>query len=623
MRAIPLLLPALVSMLVPVAAAAQKPQFLVAAPDATPLNQADIDDDKIIYQNWSVTFLAPGGSEFEIRYGSVGTSSVTNELVSLETGLNEGTIVVGTQLSFSIGAQSLMRGVDLKADGAGNRPILIRVFNASNPQDEDRADTYTIDYPYDAVPPPAPTNVLAVPGEKRLHVTWTAPEDLDDVESYTVAWRPSVADCTRTVTATSVEFTDFATGISKSQTDYSIETGLSNEVCAAVAVRAVDLAGNEGPLSEVVLAAPVDVLDFWELYKDKGGTEDGGFCFVATAAHGSYAAPTVRILRAFRDRVLARTPLGKALVWLYYRLSPPLAARVASDPDLATVVRVALVPAALLAALWTLAPLAGLALAGFFFARRRRRWAAALAGVAIAIAVPTSAGAAEDDRPFAWGVELKGGPFAPAIGPSDTDGGKIAFNKAFGSHATVNPLYSIGVDLSLYRRFGHLGIGGSFGFMQFVGDTLYPTGTDEPEDAGTTTVFNIAPMSLTAFYRFTVLADEFGVPLAPYVRGGLAYYLWWVTDATGDVSRYDGADVAKVADDVIGRGGKFGLTGTAGVALMLDVIEPRAARRLETTTGIRNTYLFFEYRAAMVDGFGSDGFDLSDDNWSLGFYLEF
>ncbi len=50
-----------------------------------------------------------------------------------------------------------------------------------------------------------------------------------------------------------------------------------------------------------------------------------GGCFIATAACGSEGHVDVLRLRAFRDRVLARSAAGRALVALYERVSPPLA----------------------------------------------------------------------------------------------------------------------------------------------------------------------------------------------------------------------------------------------------------------------------------------------------------
>jgi hypothetical protein len=67
-------------------------------------------------------------------------------------------------------------------------------------------------------------------------------------------------------------------------------------------------------------------------------------CFIATAAYGSYLDPHVRVLRDFRDRVLARSPGGRVILDLYYEWSPPVARFIARHERLRTAVRWALTP---------------------------------------------------------------------------------------------------------------------------------------------------------------------------------------------------------------------------------------------------------------------------------------
>ena len=155
--------------------------------------------------------------------------------------------------------------------------------------------------------------------------------------------------------------------------------------------------------------------------------------------------------------------------------------------------------------------------------------------------------------------------------------------------------------------------------MQFTGKGVFGLSDARSLD---TTVFNILPLTAVLFYRFDWIADRTPVPLVPYVRGGLAYTIWWVTTANNKVSRYEGADPDSSDDDIAGRGGKFGVTGTVGVAIMLNHLEPKAARALYNTTGIRGTYIFGELTGSKVDGFGGDGFDFSDYAWNVGLYIE-
>lgn len=65
-------------------------------------------------------------------------------------------------------------------------------------------------------------------------------------------------------------------------------------------------------------------------------------CFIASAVYGSPAAPEAEALRYVRDHRLMRSAPGRAFVQLYYRVSPPIAAKLAQNPRLATHVRHAL-----------------------------------------------------------------------------------------------------------------------------------------------------------------------------------------------------------------------------------------------------------------------------------------
>jgi hypothetical protein len=72
---------------------------------------------------------------------------------------------------------------------------------------------------------------------------------------------------------------------------------------------------------------------------------DGGGCFIATAAYGSYLDSHVDTLRSFRDQYLETNPLGSAFVSLYYKVSPPMADFIEKHPALKPIVRAELMPA--------------------------------------------------------------------------------------------------------------------------------------------------------------------------------------------------------------------------------------------------------------------------------------
>lgn len=54
-------------------------------------------------------------------------------------------------------------------------------------------------------------------------------------------------------------------------------------------------------------------------------------CFITTATAGE--GPTLDALRGFRDDAMSRTPPGRALVRLYYAVSPPVAETLDRHPD--------------------------------------------------------------------------------------------------------------------------------------------------------------------------------------------------------------------------------------------------------------------------------------------------
>ena len=74
-------------------------------------------------------------------------------------------------------------------------------------------------------------------------------------------------------------------------------------------------------------------------------------CFIATAAYGTPMAQEVQVLREFRDEYLVKSTWGRALVQLYYQVSPAIAELMAEHPALKPAVRLGLTPAVIVSAL--------------------------------------------------------------------------------------------------------------------------------------------------------------------------------------------------------------------------------------------------------------------------------
>ncbi|WP_394739109.1 S8 family peptidase [Natronococcus roseus] len=60
-------------------------------------------------------------------------------------------------------------------------------------------------------------------------------------------------------------------------------------------------------------------------------TDTTGGCFITTATTGE--GHTLNSLRRFRDESMAATPVGRGLIDVYYRISPPIAGTLADHPD--------------------------------------------------------------------------------------------------------------------------------------------------------------------------------------------------------------------------------------------------------------------------------------------------
>ena len=67
--------------------------------------------------------------------------------------------------------------------------------------------------------------------------------------------------------------------------------------------------------------------------KPKGG------CFIATAVYGDYDASEVKTLRGFRDDHLQKSVIGRAVVRMYYKVSPPIANSLIRHPRATYMVR--------------------------------------------------------------------------------------------------------------------------------------------------------------------------------------------------------------------------------------------------------------------------------------------
>ncbi len=88
----------------------------------------------------------------------------------------------------------------------------------------------------------------------------------------------------------------------------------------------------------------ITYLKYWEERKVSGSNTSSGSstssgCYVATMAYGSYDHPQVRVLRNFRDEILAKSFLGRAFIRTYYFVSPQLVSLLKNHQMVNTIIR--------------------------------------------------------------------------------------------------------------------------------------------------------------------------------------------------------------------------------------------------------------------------------------------
>jgi MYXO-CTERM domain-containing protein len=134
--------------------------------------------------------------------------------------------------------------------------------------------------------PSPPTGISAGPGSGKLYVSWTAsdPSGPALADHYVAAATPTAGGST--------VFSGSVTGTSASI------GGLSNGTEYSVVVYAYSIGGNQSDASSpAALATPVAGADFWDVYKDRGGQEQGGCASGGAGALGLLGAVAGLVLR--------------------------------------------------------------------------------------------------------------------------------------------------------------------------------------------------------------------------------------------------------------------------------------------------------------------------------------
>ena len=426
--------------------------------------------------------------------------------------------------------------------------------------------------------------------------------------------------------------------------------GLNDNVPYTVELLAIDLAGNAAGVYFTSTLTPKPVTDFWEDIHDRGGDVKGGLCLIAETFGDDN--PLTGMMRSFRDDTLGQTAYGRWLSEVYYGSIGKLGAVVHGHIALRIIAGVFLLPLIALALLWHLFTLPGLVILFALVALRRRKIlrtrlvrAAATAAIALCVLAPTVARAqgtpywdnapdsdinspplatADQESVVKWHVSVAVGPYTPQI---DKQLGLTPgpYKAMFGGYAIMP---QITLDRVLLRKYGQFGIGASIGYMSKSAhpyeDMTDPSDPNRPRSSGDTNSFTLIPTALTAFYRFTMLDDDYGIPIVPYARAGLDYYIWWVKAPNGGFAKVCGdGGMEPDCSQNKALGASLGFQGTIGIAIRAERIDKAAAQSMHDG-GIEHAGFFGEVELADVNGFGESGkLSVGDTTWFAGVEFEF
>jgi hypothetical protein len=213
--------------------------------------------------------------------------------------------------------------------------------------------------------------------------------------------------------------------------------------------------------------------------------------------------------------------------------------------------------------------------------------------------------------PQRFAYELTFGPYRPDI-DGEFNGVRSPYADYFGNSEHL--LMRTELDYQFWHRYGSIAAGLGVGYFSVTGTAPVADGTGLP--SGDKSQLKIVPVSLSAVYRFDYLLENRNIPLVPFGKIGLDWAYWQITDGNGNI--------ASDGNGGHGRGGTFGWHAAAGVALMLDFVDPDAARDFDQDLGVNHTGLTFEYYHSDISGLGQPNrLHVGDNNWMLGLLLEF
>jgi len=152
----------------------------------------------------------------------------------------------------------------------------ILVFNPpTSTSEETTTDHHEVRLELDTSRPSAPSSVTAEAAASQIQVSWG---EVTGAKSYRVYY--SATEAFAAGDEPEGLSSEYETSSSSSDTDAVLDEDITVNTTYRIAVTVIDDHKNESLLSEVVTATTQPVTDFYELYRGRGGMEEGGFCTV-------------------------------------------------------------------------------------------------------------------------------------------------------------------------------------------------------------------------------------------------------------------------------------------------------------------------------------------------------
>jgi hypothetical protein len=230
-------------------------------------------------------------------------------------------------------------------------------------------------------------------------------------------------------------------------------------------------------------------------------------------------------------------------------------------------------------------------------------------------------------------IELRGGPWYPDT-DSEFNGRATPFADMFGTADRVMLGAEFDWQALRINPVGSIGLGVGVGYTSAsaiapLTQSPMPAAAswERPSD-GQETSLQVIPGYAVAVVRIDVLARRTVVPIVPYLKYGVGYAYWWITNgdtlARRSLSLSPGANVTDTDLGQAATGGSLGTHFAAGLMLRLDVFEPAVQRAWDQQMGVNHSYVFAEYVRSDLGGPGArPQLRLGYETWNVGLAMEF